>query len=96
MIKKRLLMLVLLLVVSWGVFSHQGRTTATTSERSQVGIYFDEISPNPPPDSAGGPSRLPQTGNNQQVYLQVAGFLLLTCLVCWGKGRFSLKKGGSQ
>ncbi|WP_425330182.1 LPXTG cell wall anchor domain-containing protein [Vagococcus salmoninarum] len=82
-------MLVLLLVVSWGVFSHQGRTTATTSERSQV-------SPNPPPDSAGGPSRLPQTGNNQQVYLQVAGFLLLTCLVCWGKGRFSLKKGGSQ
>lgn len=48
-------MLVLLLVVSWGLFSHQGRTTATTSERSQVGIYFDEISPNPPLTQQEGP-----------------------------------------
>ena len=94
--KKRLLILVLLLVVSWGTLSHQKGTLAATSERSQVGIYFDEISPNPPPTEGNRPIKLPQTGNQQQVSLQVIGILLLVCFGRWGKGRFSLKKGGSQ
>lgn len=95
MIKKRLLVLVLLLVVSWGTLIHPKATSAAASEKSQVGIYFDEISPNPPPAVGDRPSKLPQTSNNHQSYLQIAGLLLLTS-VGWGKGWFSLKRGGRQ
>lgn len=88
-------MLALLLVVIWGTAVHPKATMVASSERSQVGIYFEEISPNPPPAVGDRPSKLPQTSNNQQSYLRIAGLLLLTS-VGWGKGWFSLKRGGRQ
>ncbi|MBE9388213.1 hypothetical protein [Vagococcus salmoninarum] len=96
MIKKKLLILGLLVSVSWGLVSHQKEVVAATSDRSQVGIYFEEISPNPPPESASPPSKLPQTGNVQPFYLQIVGMLVLACAVFIRKGCFMQKKGGNK
>lgn len=92
MINKKLLILGLLLSVSWGLLSHQKESFGATAERSQVGIYFEEVSPNPPPESASPPSKLPQTGNHHQRYLQIVGILVLTGVISWGARVFQSKE----